>query len=57
MTEPCTCGGALAKIGPHSYQCRACRQLWRDDRLPAEGFLTMVTPETDYPPWFRPPAR
>ena len=52
MTEPCTCGGALTKIGPHSYQCRACRQLWRDDRLPAEGFLTMVTPETDLPPWF-----
>jgi hypothetical protein len=55
VSGPCTCGGALVKIGPHAYQCRACRQVWRDDHLPP--FLTMVTPETDLPPWFvRPTA-
>lgn len=52
MTEPCTCGGRLHKTGPHSWQCRSCRQLWRDDHQP--GCMTMVTLETDLPPWFTP---
>lgn len=42
----CTCGGRLAKIGPRSFICRACRQLWRDTGMGA-GWLTMVTHEED----------
>lgn len=50
MTGPCTCDGRLAKIGPHSFICRSCRQRFRDDGVLAEGWLRLVDAATDFPP-------
>jgi hypothetical protein len=52
VSEVCTCAGRLVKIGPHTFQCRACGQLWRDDHPPAPGWLMMVDQGADLPPWF-----